>query len=990
LRVDSADPSPELPETVDAEPGLSQLFREAEKRLEWTFGQTEQSPGLARITIGDERYILVRAASVSLRFYELFREVLGSLLDPQATQHAAREVLYDLAHAIGRADARAILVGVEERERRLSFGPVHFAYTGWARVRLHPESDPTGDSPWLHYDHLHSFEADSFLGAEHQTDSPACVMNAGYSAGWVTESFGIRLEAAEVSCRARGDATCSFVMAAPEELEARIAQVSSHYQRLAPPPPYLLGERLLDKLAATERERDRSQAHLREQQATLAAFFAQAPIGAFFTTSEGGRCCVSVANPAAQILLGRRDVVGLPLEEALGLKEPEAVIEAYTGALAGSAGAYHHSELAYVGREEGVLDLHLFPIGDGQLAVLFRDRTAALRVQAAQREAERLEATATLAGGIAHDFNNLMTGILSHLTVLRRSQPSWEETDLILGEVDKAAQLASSLALQLVSFARGGKYESRRLRLGELVADGLTDLEIPEEIELEYHSRTMRDEVVGDQRQLARLLHELVNNAAEASGLTDSARIVVTVGRTKVESGEAQRVPPGSYVTLEVCDQGTGIPPAVQERMFEPYFSTRARGRGLGLAAAYGIVKNHGGAFVIESQPGFSTAVRVLLPAAGTRAHPVPHSLSESPFVGQRIFSPRMTPPLPSASASLTAELGDALAAARAAQEALAQQLPPELAEQASALESALAACDDLAGRLREQQTENQQQLLGTISDPGDLVRSVAERVTSGFPSEIELAVEVAPDLPALQGARRALENALVNLAWNSRDALAGGPGRVTLRARQSESEVFLEVEDSGPGITPEVLSRAREPFFTTKPEGGTGLGLSLVERVAQAHRGRLDLETSPGQGTRAALALPFETAAEAADASPRARTRRVLIVDDNAHVGRSTARLLEFEGYETLLAETGGAALDLFDESIDVVLLDLILPDRSGHDVFSALRNQRADLPVVLFSGYGEQADVSKLLSAGAHFIPKPFEVDELLEALERALARR
>ncbi len=905
--MDPVDP-PDLPETVDAGPAFSELFREAEERLQRTFGQTEQSPGLARITIADERYILVRAASVSFRFVDLFRDVLGSLLDREATEHAAREVLYDLAHAIGRADARAILVDVEERDRRLSFGPVHFAYTGWARVRLHADSEPTGDTPWMHFDHLHSFEADSFLGGGRQTEVPACVMNAGYSAGWATESFGMRAETAEISCRARGDASCSFVLAVPDELEARIASVADRYERPAPPPPYLLGERLLDKLAAAERERDASQEHLREQQATLAAFFAQAPIGAFFTTSEEGRCCVSVANPAARILLGRRNLIGLPLEEALGLKEPDAVVQAYTGALEGTTGAYHHPELAYSGREEGVLDLHLFPIGDGQLAVLFRDRTAALRVEVAQREAERLEATATLAGGIAHDFNNLMTGILSHLTVLRRSQPPWEETDLILGEVDKAAQLASSLALQLVSFARGGKYESRRLRLGQLVAERLAEMKVPKEVELEYRSRTMRDEVVGDQRQLARLLHELVSNAVEASEAVKSPRIVVTVGRTKVESGEDGLAPAGSYVTVEVCDQGDGITPAVQERMFEPYYSTRARGRGLGLAAAYGIVKNHGGAFVVESEPGFSTAVRVLLPAAGTRAHPQPRNLNESPFVGPRVFGPRLTPPLPSASASLTAELAEALAAARAAQEALSQQLPPELAAQAQALSGALVACDDLAARLREQQGSEQQQPLGKIADPGDLVRSVAERIQRDLPAEIQLVVEVDEDLPSFEGARRSLENALVNLAWNSRDALAGGPGRIVLRARRCGSELSLEVEDSGPGIPLEVLSRAREPFFTTKSEGGTGLGLSLVERVAEAHSGRLDLETSSGEGTRATIVLPVSPAPELVP--QRARPTRVLIVDDNAHVGRSTARLLELEGYETILAETGGRAL--------------------------------------------------------------------------------
>lgn len=979
--MDSVDPPAKPPETVDAGPGFASLFREAEERLQRTFSQTEQDPGLARITIGEERYILVRAASVSLRFIELFREVLGSLLDEEATENAAREVLYDLAHAIGRADARAILVGVKERERRLSFGPVHFAFTGWARVRLLPESDPTGDSPWLHYEHLHSFEADSYLEAQERTEVSACVMNAGYSAGWVTESFGIRLESVEVSCRARGDESCSFVMAAPEDLKARIAEVAHRYQRASPPPPYLLGERLLDKLAASERERDRSQANLREQQATLAAFFAQAPIGAFFTVYEEGSCKVAVANPAARILLGRRELIGSPLEVALGLKQPEAVVEAYTGALEGTTGAYHHANLAYLGREEGVLDLHLFPIGGGQLAVLFRDRTAAMRVEAAQREAERLEATATLAGGIAHDFNNLMTGVLSHLTVLRRSQPPWEETDLILGEVEKAAQFASRLALQLVSFARGGKYDSRRLRLGELVSDCLAGYTVPNKIQLEYRSRTMRDEVVGDSRQLGRLLQELLSNAFEASEHSDNARVVVTVGRTKVGADERGAVAPGAYVTLEVCDEGSGIPPAVQERMFEPYFSTRSRGRGLGLAAAYGLVKNHGGSFEVESEPGFSTAVRVLLPAAGTRAQPAPHSLSDSPFAGPRSLSPKLTPPLPSPTATLTAELAEALAAARTAQEALQSRLPKELAEEAEALVGALAACDDLATRLREQQAADQPQVLGAIADPGALVQAVAHRLEGALPEQVTVTIECEADLPGIVGARRALENALVNLTCNSRDALAGRAGTLTLRARRQGQELWLEVEDSGPGIPPEVLSRARDPFFTTKSEGGNGFGLSLVERVAQAHGGRLELESS-ARGTRAAIVLPIVVAEEAVTPV------RILIVDDNAHVGRSTARLLELEGFETQLAETGQEAIELFGDQVDIVLLDLILPDRSGHDVFRALRKERPGIPVVLFSGYGEQADVSKLLSAGAHFIPKPFEVDDLLRTLERALA--
>ncbi|MBL4845594.1 MAG: response regulator [Planctomycetes bacterium] len=980
--MDSVDPPEQVPQTVDVGPSFAQVFLDAEESLRPSFTHPEQSPGLARVQIGDERYILVRAASVSLRFLERFREVLGSLLDEEESEHAAREVLYDLAHAIGRSDAKAILVGVEERERRLSFGPVHFAYTGWARVRLHPDSDPGMVKPHLHYDHLHSFEADSFLSAGRSSEVPVCVMSAGYSAGWVSESFGIRLESAEISCRARGDKTCSFVMAEPDALEARIAAVADRYENLAPPPPYLLGERLLDKLAATERERDSNRESLREQQATLSAFFDQAPIGAFFTVQDGERVLVAVANPAAKELLGDRKLLGEPLEEVLGLKEPEAILSACQETLAGSRGAYHGPELAYVGREEGVLEVNVFSIGGGQLAVLFRDRTAALRAEAAQREAERLEATATLAGGIAHDFNNLMTGVLSHLSVLRRSQPPWAETDLILGEIEEAAHFASRLSLQLVSYARGGKYDAQRLRLADLVTDCLADYRAPPLVQIDFNSDTMRDEVVGDRRQLSRLLQELLSNAVEASG--EEGQIVVRVGRTRLSPEEDGPAAAGPYVVLEVSDEGAGIPLAVQERMFEPYFSTRSRGRGLGLAAAYGIVKNHGGAFVVKSQPGFATCIQVLLPAAGTRNLSPPPELPQSPFAGNRALPRRVTPPLPTVSSSLTDELAGALEAARAAEEALRAKLPADLVPAVDQLSAALACCDDLTSRLSEQQLSDQRQPLGRISDPGSLVRAVSERLEGALPEGTKLEVVVEEGLPVLEGARRALENALLNLAFNSRDALGEGGGSVTIRARSEAGELWLEVEDSGPGIPADVLDRAREPFFTTKKEGGTGLGLSLVERVAQAHGGRLELQSS-AEGTRAALVLPVVSAPKEA-AQPRA-TVRVLIVDDNTHVGRSTARLLELEGFETELVETGGGAIEAFNETFDVVLLDLVLPDQSGQEVFRVLRTKRPDLPVVLFSGYGEQADVSRLLAEGAHFIPKPFEVEELLRALEKAV---
>lgn len=963
-------PAAPNPETVDLTPTLAaefgEAFLEAEGVIAPLFRPVAQSPSVARLQIGEERYILVRAASLSLRFFELFREVLGNLVSEEATHLAAREVLYDLGHAIGRADARALLKDVEDPGRRLALGPVHFAYAGWARVRFHEDSNPEGEDPWIHYDHLHSFEADAYLKEGRASEVPVCVMNAGYSAGWVSESGQVRMESAEITCRARGDAECTFVAAPRERLEARIRQVADEHPGASPAPPFVLGERLLDKLAAAETARDETQASLLEHQATLASFFSQAPVGAFFTTRDAeGRVRVEVTNPAAHQILGTSGslLLGRPLEEALGLEAPGPVLAACEAALEGRGGAFHDPECA-VRRPAGeaILDLHVFAIGRTQLAVLFRDRTAAIRAEAAQREADRLEATATLAGGIAHDFNNLMAGVLSHVSVLRRSRPPWEEAELILGEVEDAAELASDLSRQLVSYAQGGKYETQRVSLSELVRGALAAQQTPAEVTLELKARTSRDTVLGDPRQLGRLLRELLNNAIEAS--ERRGRVEVVVARRSVALAEPC---PGEYVTLEVRDWGAGIEPEVRQRMFEPYYSTHGQGRGLGLAAAYGVVKNHGGAFEVESEAGAPTTVRVLLPAVGT--HSLPQAGESLLAINQGPSSVR--PHLVSPLGTLAEELSRQLSAARAAQ------------GDPDALAAALGRCEELTQRVREQSMVAREPQ--RAFDPLELLERVARYLEGHLPPGVEVQVDVEAALPEAVGARRQLESALLNLCFNSRDALGKSGGSLKLRASREApgGRLRLEVEDSGPGMSSELVARAREPYFTTK--GGTGLGLSLVEQVARAHGGELQLRSSPGRGTSASVLLPATTPPPAA-ATPK-RARRVLIVDDNAHVARSTARLLELEGFESRLAGTAAEALERFDEGVDVVLLDLVLPDGSGDEVFASLRARRPGLPVVLFSGYGEQADVSKLLAEGASFIPKPFEVEELLRALRGAL---
>ena len=136
-----------------------------------------------------------------------------------------KNFLFDIAHVIGMNDAKNFhaKMGLTDPIAKLSAGPVHFAYSGWAFVDILPESSPSQDENYfLTYHHPFSFEADSWIKAGKKSDFPVCIMNAGYSSGWCEESFGISLTAVEIACKAKGDDNCTFIMAPPHKIEEHI------------------------------------------------------------------------------------------------------------------------------------------------------------------------------------------------------------------------------------------------------------------------------------------------------------------------------------------------------------------------------------------------------------------------------------------------------------------------------------------------------------------------------------------------------------------------------------------------------------------------------------------------------------------------------------------------------------------------------------------------------------------------------------------------
>lgn len=221
--------------TVKIAEQFEPIFKKAQEYVSTYFGKKKEDPSRGTIEISGERYILVRAASMSVDFFETIKKLYEKGNEEEAL-NITRQLLFDIAHAIGKQDAKYFhnKMNLKDPIDKLSAGPVHFSHSGWAFVDIFPESRPSpDDNYYLIYDHPYSFESSAWLEAGKRSDFPVCIMNAGYSSGWCEESFGITLVASEILCQAKGDPCCRFIMAPPSKIEHHIADYIKKDPRLA-------------------------------------------------------------------------------------------------------------------------------------------------------------------------------------------------------------------------------------------------------------------------------------------------------------------------------------------------------------------------------------------------------------------------------------------------------------------------------------------------------------------------------------------------------------------------------------------------------------------------------------------------------------------------------------------------------------------------------------------------------------------------------------
>ena len=283
--------------------------------------------------------------------------------------------------------------------------------------------------------------------------------------------------------------------------------------------------------------------------------------------------------------------------------------------------------------------------------------------------------------------------------------------------------------------------------------------------------------------------------------------------------------------------------------------------------------------------------------------------------------------------------------------------------------------------------------------DLADIVRSACNLVRNELRHRAELVLDLEP-CPLIVGERSRLIQLTVNLLVNAAHAVDDGDkreSRVTVRSGQTDDGVGLVVEDSGCGIPPENLARIFEPFFTTRSQGrGTGLGLSLCAETARRHQGSLTVTSRLGQGSRFTLSLPLETGLVVSTPSgPQRpitpeRSLRVLVVDDEQHVGTALQRAMT-PSHQVLVTTDGGEALRQLaqDAAFDAILCDVMMPVVDGPRFYAALSQEHPDLVqrVVFLTGEAFTPRARAFLSAVPNrVIKKPVRIDTVVDALARA----
>jgi PAS domain S-box-containing protein len=381
--------------------------------------------------------------------------------------------------------------------------------------------------------------------------------------------------------------------------------------------------RIAGEMLANALMRRQAEDALRTSEARFRSNFEQAAVGIVDCTLAGGfnwvnrRFCEITGYTAEELQpLTFRDITH---PEDLG-KE----LEDYQRVLQGKAPSYT-CDKRYI-RKDGVivwvsLSASLVRDADGvprRFIGVVEDITYRKHVEEELFKAQKLESLGILAGGIAHDFNNMLTAIVNQIGMARMKLPPGDALAKRLEEAETAAFKAKGLTQRLLTFARGGEPVKAVLAPERVVRDAMALVLTGSSATADLSVGRDLWSVDADESQLGQAVNNLLINACQA--MPGGGAIRIGLANCAVDAGSALPLKPGNYVTLSVADRGKGIAPDDLPKIFDPYYTTKREGTGLGLAVCYSIVRNHGGHITVESAPGAGAVFTVYLPASDSSA----------------------------------------------------------------------------------------------------------------------------------------------------------------------------------------------------------------------------------------------------------------------------------------------------------------------------------------------------------------------------------